>query len=365
MDPHFNIGTVYHTENIQAFAGLPNLQARYSQNPQSGSHTLPPLVPQRNAFTFNNEQLNHPSRPLHPAYPTNSSLFSNAVSFQGQNQQVTYSTNAYTQGLSQPPQNASFPFRPANPYSFDQNHTQTMSGRLGELRPMPAANGVNQTPQSSSAAYTSSRPLTSSINSSENDSTERTHVVGSQGRRGILPSVAGRPAAITNDGPATTKTTVVPVKDSDGKFPCPHCNRTYLHAKHLKRHLLRREFCLVQLLGRWTDNIQTLETVLTYVFYVTTLSHEAIFSRDISQSVRYEEGIQQVLLIYPTRRPTSRNSKAKTKQRVSSSSKEIVWIAPCRLARPLQPTPTSSVLALTVFPETTRQCQLRSHVTQA
>ncbi|KAK1519287.1 hypothetical protein CABS01_16607 [Colletotrichum abscissum] len=65
-----------------------------------------------------------------------------------------------------------------------------------------------------------------------------THVVGSQGRRGILPSAPGRPAA-TPAGAGKTKSTVIPVKDADGKFPCPHCTKTYLHAKHLKRHLLR------------------------------------------------------------------------------------------------------------------------------
>jgi predicted RNA-binding Zn-ribbon protein involved in translation (DUF1610 family) len=67
-----------------------------------------------------------------------------------------------------------------------------------------------------------------------------THVVGSQGRRGILPSAPGRPAAPAA-GSGTAKNTVIPVKDADGKFPCPHCTKTYLHAKHLKRHLLRRE----------------------------------------------------------------------------------------------------------------------------
>ncbi|PGG99747.1 hypothetical protein AJ79_08436 [Helicocarpus griseus UAMH5409] len=66
----------------------------------------------------------------------------------------------------------------------------------------------------------------------------RTQVVGSQGRRGILPSVPGRAAAITNGANGTGKT-AIPAKDADGKFPCPHCNKTYLHAKHLKRHLLR------------------------------------------------------------------------------------------------------------------------------
>ncbi|EEH45204.2 uncharacterized protein PADG_01354 [Paracoccidioides brasiliensis Pb18] len=66
----------------------------------------------------------------------------------------------------------------------------------------------------------------------------RIQVVGSQGRRGILPSVPGRAAAITNGANGTGKA-AIPAKDADGKFPCPHCNKTYLHAKHLKRHLLR------------------------------------------------------------------------------------------------------------------------------
>lgn len=67
----------------------------------------------------------------------------------------------------------------------------------------------------------------------------RTQVVGSQGRRGILPSVPGRVAPVTNGVNGTAKNTTIPAKDADGKFPCPHCNKTYLHAKHLKRHLLR------------------------------------------------------------------------------------------------------------------------------
>ncbi|KAI2077186.1 hypothetical protein LOZ35_006836, partial [Ophidiomyces ophidiicola] len=67
---------------------------------------------------------------------------------------------------------------------------------------------------------------------------ERTQVVGTQGRRGILPSVPGR-AAVANGANGASKASVTPAKDADGKFPCPHCNKTYLHAKHLKRHLLR------------------------------------------------------------------------------------------------------------------------------
>lgn len=72
----------------------------------------------------------------------------------------------------------------------------------------------------------------------------RTQVVGSQGRRGILPSVPGRSTPVANGVNGAAKNTTIPAKDADGKFPCPHCNKTYLHAKHLKRHLLRREFSL-------------------------------------------------------------------------------------------------------------------------
>jgi hypothetical protein len=70
------------------------------------------------------------------------------------------------------------------------------------------------------------------------------HVVGSQGRRGILPSAPGRAAVETNDSNGVSRSAVIPAKDADGKFPCPNCHKTYLHAKHLKRHLLRRRFVL-------------------------------------------------------------------------------------------------------------------------
>ncbi|KAL9026497.1 MAG: hypothetical protein Q9196_004846 [Gyalolechia fulgens] len=65
------------------------------------------------------------------------------------------------------------------------------------------------------------------------------NVCGFRGRRGILPSASGRPAAVANGSSGTPKTVTAPVKDADGKFPCEHCNKNYLHAKHLKRHLLR------------------------------------------------------------------------------------------------------------------------------
>lgn len=68
-----------------------------------------------------------------------------------------------------------------------------------------------------------------------NQETEPVHVVGQQGRRGVLPTHPGRPT------PAAGKTIQNPNKNAEGKYECPHCNKTYLHLKHLKRHLLRRK----------------------------------------------------------------------------------------------------------------------------
>lgn len=65
-------------------------------------------------------------------------------------------------------------------------------------------------------------------------------VVGSQGRRGILPSHVGPPApGSTPDG--TPRGGGIPNKNADNKYPCLYCNKTYLHLKHLKRHHLRRK----------------------------------------------------------------------------------------------------------------------------
>ncbi|KAL7903949.1 hypothetical protein GGI35DRAFT_464610 [Trichoderma velutinum] len=76
------------------------------------------------------------------------------------------------------------------------------------------------------------------------DGEQPNHVVGSQGRRGILPSAPGQPptaqpTAQPADTGAENIAIPVPVKDADGRFPCSQCTKTYLHAKHLKRHLLR------------------------------------------------------------------------------------------------------------------------------
>jgi len=87
-----------------------------------------------------------------------------------------------------------------------------------------------------SSPYTQHQPMPQAWTPAES---EPTNVVSFQSHRGILPSASGLPAALAA-GIAPAKSHV-PQKDADGKFPCPHCNKTYLHAKHLKRHLLRRK----------------------------------------------------------------------------------------------------------------------------
>jgi hypothetical protein len=83
-------------------------------------------------------------------------------------------------------------------------------------------------------------PSQSSMTLTDPSLLPRTHVVGSQGRRGILPPDDGRPPAISPEGETTDAGSAdLPPKDEEGKHPCPHCKKTYLHAKHLKRHMLR------------------------------------------------------------------------------------------------------------------------------
>lgn len=108
--------------------------------------------------------------------------------------------------------------------------------RLPDVRPTPTGELTQSIhpPLNGLAQLTSQQP-------SEEDEPQPVHVVGAQGRRGILPSAPGKETPLAGSSIGGSKTTTVPAKDADGKFPCPYCSKTYLHAKHLKRHLLRRE----------------------------------------------------------------------------------------------------------------------------
>ncbi|KAK0714634.1 hypothetical protein B0H67DRAFT_600492 [Lasiosphaeris hirsuta] len=201
--------------------------------------TLPPLQPSHQVMQ-NPPYGSYPHTPRTPATPNTPGSTNNMASYP-----------------PPPPQNggrgAAYPVMNNNPYpqqgyptssgvmtatTTAASHPQPIApapspggGRVPPiLRPMPAT-GI---PQPGMNSPYSQSPLIQ--HSMLPDGEQPTHVVGSQGRRGILPSAPGRPAA---PAAGTAGKTPIPQKDADGKFPCPHCTKTYLHAKHLKRHLLR------------------------------------------------------------------------------------------------------------------------------
>ncbi|KAJ5543672.1 hypothetical protein N7504_011064 [Penicillium tannophilum] len=207
---------------------------QYSMQPQypvSQPHTLPPLQPHHTQSPAPHPYMSQPYRPdlsrfpasTHDVYgastaPIMPGMHSTAHPSQSYPPPPSVlppasSAQSYPQPIAPAPPRDRRDFNglPSGAFSYSDGKSWGMS---------PDVNGANGSP------YGAKEP-------------PRTQVVGSQGRRGILPSVPGRATPVTNGINGAAKSTTIPAKDADGKFPCPHCNKTYLHAKHLKRHLLR------------------------------------------------------------------------------------------------------------------------------
>lgn len=222
-----------------------------SQQNLTTAHTLPPLTSGNNvASAFSNDTYPTRTQSLHstlmtapheqvgqsgfqPVYAPTANTFYNGQSANysqaSQNQQLhQQSRPSSVTGLSQP--------------LYTSTPTQ---GRLPDLLPMP--------PRGNGKPSLSLENHIDQLDAAEEP--QPTHVVGSQGRRGILPSAAGRPAAVPGANTTGQKAAPTPHKDSEGKYPCLHCTKTYLHAKHLKRHLLRRKH----------PTLNWLETTLTAI----------------------------------------------------------------------------------------------------
>ncbi|THY91026.1 hypothetical protein D6C95_06439 [Aureobasidium pullulans] len=224
-------------------------QAQSQQEPSRDTHnhnqTLPPLHTQAANFgqlpSLYNGSGSHPQTPTTVHTPTTSSMGANGLHAFSQQQQQHQSSPATT-GSMLPPSSTYVPYSTSQstlpPASTATSAAQTPAqARLPDLRPLqPQAsyNNVSTLPSFGASGLVGAQPYM------QNHESEPTHVVGSQGRRGILPSAPGRAAAPAPGTTAAASTkSMIPAKDADGKFPCPHCNKTYLHAKHLKRHLLR------------------------------------------------------------------------------------------------------------------------------
>ena len=232
--------------NFQSNVMNANTSRTYSPQPGATStappETLPPLQPQNTSL-----QSLYPTSPRTPGTPSNPGSTSGYVP---PTTSIPPSTRpAYMMSTAQ--YQAQLP--PYVPPSSMLPQTTSSASHPHLIAPALAPAPVSR--PASTATPPSLRPIASGSvmpapgmgygqniapqPSIQGDPKKPASVVGSQGRRGILPSAPGRPPA-TPAGTTGPKTTA-PVKDADGKFPCPHCVKTYLHAKHLKRHLLRRK----------------------------------------------------------------------------------------------------------------------------
>jgi hypothetical protein len=205
-------------------------------------HSLPPL--QHSSEAMQSAYGSYPHTPRSTTAPNTPNSNNNMASYPPPPQQNS-GRGSYQMMTNNPYQQAQQPYTTSSlmpQTSTAASHPQPIApapspgGRVPPvLRPMPAGGVMPQPGLNSPYSQSPLMPQPPVLPESD----QPTHVVGSQGRRGILPSAPGRPAAPA-PGSASSKNQV-PQKDADGKFPCPHCTKTYLHAKHLKRHLLRRK----------------------------------------------------------------------------------------------------------------------------
>jgi len=234
-------------------APLPNLSSQnYQQDSPASSHTLPPIHTQTNGASapyphhlYRTAAVNSaPHTPRTPGTPVNGSSSTASLS------QIA------PQSQSNGAQQQTYPsLVPAmNPQSSINYGMQNGAPNVGAGSSSYAGMPMNQMFTQLPPVYNMDRqpgritqgllppPPQTVGNNGHLEPQRLAPVVGSQGRRGILPSAPGRPTiAVPGDGTAA-RAALNPVnKTADGKYPCSYCNKTYLHLKHLKRHLLRRE----------------------------------------------------------------------------------------------------------------------------
>ncbi len=210
----------------------------------SNYQNLPSLHSQNYTQGFGNDPFGQRTQaPQSSFVPANAPTITHAATYPVYASTVMPSYTGHQNPYAQPTRS----FQSSQAYSSQPSPTQAyqaytpsvpLQARRPELRPMPAG-GLNEQPQL--PPYQKAMPLSNSVSLQSNHEPQPTHVVGSQGRRGILPSAVGRPPAIGNGNVTGQKSASIPPRDAEGKFPCPYCSKNYLHAKHLKRHLLRRK----------------------------------------------------------------------------------------------------------------------------
>ena len=222
----------------------PNMNSPYAMSYQGQQHQLPPIQHPQSYQQPNQNYLQYNNRPELPRYQSAPQPMHGTDRYPAPSHLGPQSSL----GGPLPPSSNMLP-QPNHQYPQPQNYPPPTSAPPGypqRIAPAPPRNDL--APLSTSFGQSDNRPPTwttgadmSNIAAESPRDQSRVHVVGSQGRRGILPSAPGRAAVTPNSANSSPKNAAIPAKDADGKFPCPNCNKTYLHAKHLKRHMLRRE----------------------------------------------------------------------------------------------------------------------------
>jgi len=200
-------------------------QSAPGQQPQSGMVDYPPMQYRQENDVYAPQQQN--------IFPYQTSIDSVLVYAQNM---MPY-TNGYGAPMQQPSQGDN------GPYNQPASNMASMQTQPGQGSYLP--NGQDgSTPQLQPALqFQPIHPAPTALNNTSDVTSKAgcfehlislTQVVGTQGTRGRLPTSAGF------SEPSHTST-IKPSRQSDGKFHCPSCPKTYNYEKHLRRHGLRRE----------------------------------------------------------------------------------------------------------------------------
>ncbi|KAK9345484.1 hypothetical protein V1522DRAFT_422067 [Lipomyces starkeyi] len=106
--------------------------------------------------------------------------------------------------------------------------------RPSSATPTAISTTSEPSPSSSSAQspYSASTPVLATSRPAQNQNQ-------SQKRAARRPTLTSSRSAPSVSQTQSLTAGVAPTKNAAGKFPCTECSRSYLHAKHLKRHMLR------------------------------------------------------------------------------------------------------------------------------
>ena len=241
MDPRQNLARTSSSHVPQTtYSPVNNMSTSYQMPPyQGGQPHLPPINYQPPPMNQQGFMPQPPYRTELPRYPSSSAPAPTSTPDRYQQSHMAQNPMSGLPAPMLPQPQSQAPSQPG--YPAQQTTRQNYQQPLAPAPPRPDPMAPNYGHDNRQPAWTGAEGMSGMPADAGRDMT-RTHVVGSQGRRGILPSAPGRPPVAPNGLNGSPKGGQLPQKDADGKFPCPNCTKTYLHAKHLKRHMLRRKW---------------------------------------------------------------------------------------------------------------------------